>query len=172
MLFVAGGELLLSFVIAYGAGGEDTEIDADDGAEEGGDAVIFVNDINYELREQAGAEDSDEREDSAFIHSAHHSGFGFVIAEDVIFAVRFCGVLSEITISCVGLDILPAAVGEYLKIFGAGVVYCGVIVKAVDHVGGLAFFKVVSAKPGNLYETPAILMHIAKICFFFFVVHN
>ena len=165
-------ELFLSLIVTDGTGGEDAEVDADDGAEKSDDAVIFVDDIDYELREQAGAEDSDEGEDPAFVDSAHHGGFGFGVAEDVFFAVHFgCG-LAEIAIACEGLEILPAAVGEYLKIFGAGVVYCGVIVKAVNHVCGLAFFKVVSAKTGNLYEAPALLMHIAEVCLLLFVIHN
>ena len=112
-------QLLLSLIVAYGAGGEDGDVDADDRAEEGGDAVIFVDDIDYELRQEAGAEDSDEREDPAFVDSAHHGGFGFGVAEDFFFAVHFGGGFAEIAIACVGLEILPSAIGEHLKIFGA-----------------------------------------------------
>ena len=165
-------ELFLSLIVTDSAGDKDADVDADDGAEKSDDAVIFVDDIDYELREQAGAEDSDEGEDPAFVDSAHHCGFGLGVAEDVFFAVHFGGGLAEIAIACEGLEILPAAVGEHLKIFGAGVFYCGVVVKLVDHVGRLAFFKVVSAKTGNLYEAPAIFMHIAEVFFLLFVIHN
>ena len=112
-------ELFLSLIVTDSAGDKDAEVDADDGAEKSDDAVIFVDDIDYELGQEAGAEDSDEREDPAFVDSAHHGGFGFGVAEDVFLAVHLGGGLAEIAIACVGLEILPSAIGEHLKIFGA-----------------------------------------------------
>ena len=43
-------ELFLSLIVTDSAGDKDAEVDADDGAEKSDDAVIFVDDIRYELR--------------------------------------------------------------------------------------------------------------------------
>jgi hypothetical protein len=163
---------LLAFVVADGAGGENADVDAENGAEERYDAVVFVNDISYELGQEAGAEDSDEGENSSFIYSAHHGGLRLGVAEDILVAVHFRGGLAKITVTYVGLDILPSAIGEHLKIFGARVVYRGVIVKAVDNVGRLAFFKVIASKTRYSYEAPAFIMHIAQIFLLFFVTQD
>jgi hypothetical protein len=122
--------------------------------------------------QEAGAEDSDERENSSFIYSAHHGGLRLGVAEDILVAVHFRGGLAKITVTHVGLDILPSAIGEHLKIFGARVVYRGVIVKAVDNVGRLAFFKVIASKTRYSYEAPAFIMHIAQIFLLFFVTQD
>ena len=49
----------------------------------------------------------------------HHIQPGITVGENLLFSVHFGGRLAEIAESKILLQIIPSAIGEHLKIFGA-----------------------------------------------------
>lgn len=113
-----------------------------------------------------------ERYNPTFEYAVKHFLSGGFITKDFFRCCRFSSRFSEITVSQIVLQVFPSTVVKHLYILCLMRNTIRIIIKLINYIFGFTSFKMVIAEARYLNEFPARLMHLPKICLFFFIFKN